>query len=319
MMVGLYYGILGFGMDLGFSEYHVYLFGALIFALPTLVTEMGPSFVLQRTPMVIEDKKMDLLKFFRELKEAFLVVRHNKYIVLEIAAKTITSFTPHISEYDFLRFGNVRFGKMSVESLMFLRDNIFSVPGTLIVPFSLPIIKKVGGPREAKILYRLVSIIALALRAIVGMKSTFGIIFAQFMWMAIHIMGKPDEIARGIIRYEMLDYVEWKTGRRSEGMTIAVTGVLERLILDNVNLVVGNLIIDAIGFDSELKDNQPASFFKWAPIFYLITPIFDNIVILIARLLYKYPASQRDMVEADLIERRRLALEMEEGLEENTI
>jgi len=44
-------------------------------------------------------------------------------------------------------------------------------------------------------------------------------------------------------------------------------------------------------------------------------PAFDNLIYFFARLLYKYPASMRDQVEADLIERRALAQAKKEEVE----
>ena len=61
---------------------------------------------------------------------------------------------------------------------------------------------------------------------------------------------------------------------------------------------------------------QGPIFLRWMPILYLWMPILSNLATFFSRLLYKYPAEMRDQVEADLIERRRLAEEAKAKLED---
>ena len=89
---------------------------------------------------------------------------------------------------------------------------------------------------------------------------------------------------------------------------MAVNGLLGKFVINNIDTVVGSLVIDGLGFDP-LAEKQPALFTKWAPTLYLLVPAIDNFIYFIARLLYKYPAELRDQVEADLIARRRIAQE----------
>jgi len=130
------------------------------------------------------------------------------------------------------------------------------------------------------------------------------------MEMLDRTLGRVQGIAGSINSYEMLDYVEWKTGRRSEGVNMAVDGLMRKIVLNNIDTAVGNLVIDSLGFDPELE-KQPEKFMKWAPTLYLLVPAFDTFVYFLARLLYKYPADMRDRVEAELIARRELAKEAE--------
>jgi len=312
MVLPLYLVLIGLRDVFGWSEYHIYIFGAVLLSIPSVFLEMGPSFVLQRVPDMTNPPAAvpGVRGFFREFRECFSVVRHNHYFMLELAARAVTVFTPGISDNDFYRYCGVdqvpKTGKIKGEFLLWFRDNIVSAPCNLIVPFALPIIKKVGGPRNMQVLYQGVSTLCKTLKWAVGMKSTFGILFNWIMEMFDRTLGRVQGIAGSINSYEMLDYVEWKTGRRSEGVNMAVNGLMSKIVLNNVDTAIGNLVIDALGFDPKLE-KQPAAFMKWAPTLYLAVPAFDTFIYFLARLLYKYPATMRDQVEADLIERRALA------------
>jgi len=312
MLVPLYLVFIGLREVIGLSEYSIYILGAAIFTLPTAFLSLGPTYVLQRVPdNPTPPKEMQSLKdFFVELKDCFVIVKHNKYFMLNLAAKAITVLTPGIGDNDFYRFCGVdevlRTGKIKGEFLLWVRDNVVSAPGVFLQPFSLPIIKKVGGPRNMQVIYQGAFALCAGLRFAVGMRSQFGVLFSWAMELIIRTLGKIQGIAGSIISFEMLDYVEWKTGRRSEGVNMAVNGLLDKFVLNNVDTIIGNLVIDALGFDPK-AEKQPALFMKWAPVLYLLVPAIDNFIYFLARLFYKYPASLRDQVEADLIERRALA------------
>jgi len=314
------FAIVGLREALGWSEYLIYVVGACIFTLPAIFADMGPSFVLQRVPDAAPPaERLDLWAFAREVKDCFVIVRHNRYLMLELAQKAVTVCTPGIADNDYYRYMGVdsivKAGKLKSETILWLRDNVVSAPGTVLQPFSLPVIKKLGGPRNTQAVYQGIAVACYGLRAFAGMKTQGAVVFSWAMEMVIRTLAKVQKVAEDIIKYEMLDYIEWKTGRRSEGANFAIDGVIKKMVLNNVDTAVGNLVIHRLGFDPALGTNQPAAFRKYAPWLYLLVPVFDNFVILIARLLYKYPASLRDQVEADLIERRALAEQKKEELE----
>jgi len=320
MVLPLYLVIIGLREVLGWEEYMIYILGATLLSIPSVFLELGPTFVLQRVP----DKKQPqatmeagLKGFILEMKECFAIVRHNRYFMLDLGARAITAFTPHVSDNDFYRYMgvdeiiNTGSGRLRGEFLLWFRDNIVSIPCNFIVPVALPLIKKVGGPRNMQVIYQGIVAVCNTLKFIVGMKTPFGVLFNWTMEMCNRTLGRVQMIAGSINSFEMLDYVEWKTGRRSEGVNMAVNGLLGKIVLNNLDMITGNLIIDALGFDPLLSE-QPAAYKKWAPTLYLLVPAIDNLIYFFARLFYKYPADLRDQVEADLVERRTLAEQMKE-------
>ena len=131
------------------------------------------------------------------------------------------------------------------------------------------------------------------------------------------IFDKWNPVVTGLIKYEMFDYVEWKTGQRSEGMTMAVDGMLNKLVKDNVSSVFGNAVTQWTqyqGWDIP-AEQQPERFIKsiW-PLRYL-TPAIGEVIVFIILLWFKYDHDPKE-VEADLIERRALAQKLKEELAE---
>jgi len=309
--------LVGLHQVLGWSQYSVYLVGAVALSLPAMVAEIAPSFVLQRVPDKARPRASDAAGFkgfLLEMKEAFATLRHNRYLLLDLVARFVTSLTPGMSDWDYYNYCGVNevlnTSNVKGETIVFVRDNIVSAPCNLIVPFAMPIIKKFGGPRNTQVFYQIILTVCNTLKWLVGLNSVFGVFFNWFMEMLNRTFGKVQMIAEDMNKFDMLDYVEWKTGRRSEGVMNSMSELMKKLVTNNIDKAVGNLVIDSLGFDPKLA-KQPPVFLRWAPVLYLLVPAIDNLIILIARILYKYPAELRDQVEADLIERRRLAEEMQ--------
>jgi len=344
MIVPLGLAVVGLRYQLDMSAYVIIVYGALIFALPAMVTNMAPTFVIQRVPNKIQAKtaeEVGVKAFFMNLWECFQVTRHNKFFWLDNIAALITAFLPNVSTEDFARFGpatdNLPFN-VEGEFWVWIRDNIASIPMNFVgVPLALPIIKKVGGPRNLQVLQEGIVAVCNTARAVVGVNSFGGIMFHTGMETCIRTLVRVNGIAHRINEFEMLDFVEWKTGRRTEGATMAINGLKRKLITNNINNASGRLFAQVVlGFNPELGGHgelypeghdlagqpmpgQPERYLRWMPRMFLWVPIAANIVTFIARFLYKYPAELRDQVEADLIERRRLAEEEKVAMEKEEV
>jgi len=320
-----FWPLLGLRDVLGIRPYSMFVFGAVAFFLPQMLANMLPTFVLQRVPDPPERKgKLSIKETFLEIKESFFIVRHNKWFVVNTLARLFTMLTPGVSDTDFYRFCGINEtvaekiegwrGKGTGELLYAIRNFVTGAPGSILQPFAPLAVKKVGGPRNMLLINSASNAVAYLLRYLVGVKSVPGILFTWGTEAIVKTLSPWVNVSTDIIKYEMLDYVEWKTGRRSEGVTTAVEGLLNKVVLNNIDMVIGNLALKRIGFDVTLDTNQPESYIKWATFFYFICRSVDHLAELIAYWCYRYPGQSREQVEADLIARRRLA---EQSLKES--
>jgi Na+/melibiose symporter-like transporter len=313
---GSIWALIGARDVLGISEYHIYLFGMLLSSLPCLFTDMLPTFVLQRVPDPPEEEqaeKRNVRQLMKDIVTSFSVMRYNRYFITQTVGSIVTTFTPSVPDNDFYRYCGVdkilHMGKWRGETIYWLRSNFASAPAKIIQPFSLGIMKRLGGARNTMVFYQVVLTALAFARFFAGVKTVPRLIFMWGTEVICWSLQAIDQVANNVVKYDMYDYVEWKTGRRSEGTATAVEGFFKKVVTDQLNMIVGNLVLARVGFNPELDLNQSASYVRWATRLYLLMPAVDACIWIVMRLLYKYPDSQRARVEAELIERRRIAEE----------
>jgi Na+/melibiose symporter-like transporter len=194
------------------------------------------------------------------------------------------------------------------EVLLFVKNSVAGTLGTILQPFALQAIRMVGGELNMLRLNSAIEAVTNLLKFLVGY-NTFGkFAFMIAMDMIFDITNKWKPVAEKVIDYQMLDYVEWRTGLRSEGMTMAVGGFLTKLLKDNVGKVFSNAVeqwTGYLGYDIPVEQ-QPARFIDTIWPLLHIGAIFSSTLYFIGRAVFKYPAD-RAQVEADLIARRALA------------
>jgi len=334
MLVPISVGLLGLRDVLGWEPYNFIIMGMLVLYLPMTFIEWGQTCVIQRVPDLVRPKtEFSFMGFCREMKECFLVTRHNKYFWLDNFKALLEAINPNIDERDFFRFSDiedvVNIPGARGEFLQFIRDNIVSIPVNVLAPFGISIIKKVGGPRNLQVLHMSINAVCNTARASVGVHTFPRVMFHWSMEMVMRTFGRVDQMAERINQFEMFDYVEWKTGRRSEGATAAINGLKRKALTDGINAVSGRLFAQfVLGFDPALgargdideygnpMPGQGERYMRYMPILYLWLPIINNIFGFLARWFYRHPAELRDQVEVDLNERRRLAEEAKRAMEE---
>jgi len=180
-------------------------------------------------------------------------------------------------------------------------------------PFALKAVGKFSDKLNYMRTHSSIVVAVVTARYFIGYKSVPRLAAMFSLEMFKEIFDRWAPVPKGQMDYEMLDYVEWKTGLRSEGMTIAVDGMLNKLIKNNISSVLGNLVTDwtgFLGYDIP-RQQQPARFINTIWPLLHIGPVVGEIIYLIALFWFKYPHNPRD-VEADLIERRALAQKLKE-------
>ena len=337
MLAPLIWAVIGLREVFGWSEYGIIVLGAVIFAIPGMLLELGPTFIIQRVPDHIQPKTGFGIKgVVNGIIESFRVTWYNRYFWLDNFSALARAVLPGVSEQDFYRYSNiddvVNLGGARGEFLLFLRDNIVSLPQNILMPFALPIIRKVGGPRNMQVLHEGISTVCNAARAAVGVHTFPRFLFHTSMEMFIRTFGRVQEVSGRMNQFEMLDYVEYKTGRRSEGANMAVNGLKNKFITNNIDAITGRLFLQFVlgfdpargigrGLDRDLDGNpidlpgQTETYIRYMPLMYLWMPVLRTFIVFVSRLLYRYPAELRVKVEAELAERRRLTEEAKEAIE----
>ena len=122
--------------------------------------------------------------------------------------------------------------------------------------------------------------------------------------MCFYGVGKviPDEL-----RFECIDYGEWKSGFRTEGMT-GILRDLPRKITGTLGGSMNTLILDAVGFKiganyTEQDEKTKANVFALST----ILPAVFSLVTLPPKLLFNITKKDREVMYVELAERRAAA------------
>ena len=300
------------------TDYQIMIYGALLFAPLTIFSRWLPSFAKQRVDLTVkvkgeEEQKEERLSF----RESFSIVKHNKWFIMWLVINIIKIIQPTTDELFLYRFlmPNLKFRgyELGSELLFTLKSTLSITPGFLLSPFARQAVKRFGGEinfLRGRALTTLVTHLAVYF---VGYNSFAKAAFMILMSIPQAIMDLWSGVPNQMMEYKMYDYVEWKTGFRSEGMTKSVDGLLNKLIRNNLANFFGNAVLQwtgYMGYDVP-KEQQPARFLNtiW-PLMHLGV-VFGELATLIFLFLFKMPTNF-EQVEAELIERRAQAVKLKE-------
>jgi len=320
----------------GWTDYQIMIYGAMAFMPLTMFCRWLPSYAKQRVDFTVKvkgegqtDSQAERPPSFRE---SFAVVKYNRWFIIWTIIGFLRLFIPRTDFMFFYRFlvREVKFrGKpvlvrgevLGGEVLYLFRALIFATPSALLQPFAAKVANKFKNKANMVRLHVVVSFVQYLASYLIGFNSYLTLTWPKLIFLFTlegirEIFDKWTPVAHGQINYEMFDYVEWKTGHRSEGMTMAVDGMLGKLIRSNIGNIFGNAVTDWTryqGWDVPFE-KQPERFIKsiW-PLRYL-TPAIGEAIVFIALFWFRYDHDPKE-VEADLIERRALALKMKEEVQ----
>jgi len=260
--------------------------------------------------------------------ESFSVLKHNKYMIYGTVASLVASLTPSMDLYPLWRHMipervvPIINKPIRGEGQKIIADVLGGIPSVVAYPFLGKFTKWLGGPKRVLVYKNVVDIAANAVRYIFGYKSVTGLVAYSVMGFFTSLMGPTDNYAVHVLDYEMLDYVEYKTGVRSEGVTMAFRAFVDKIVQRSVNSITGNAFqawtgINNINLNEEgAGDLIPERYRKWAWAMSNLTGIVDGFIWLIARASFPYDPSKKDVIETELAERRALAEQMKAGINE---
>jgi len=328
--------LMGFRDVLGWTDYQIMIYGALLFMPLTMFCRWLPSFARQRVDFTVKVKGEVQTEEQAERQptfwECFSVVKHNRWFIVWTIIGFLRLFIPGTDYMFFYRFlvRGVNFrGKpltlrgqpLGGEVLYMVRGLTFAAPSMFLQPLATKVAGKFKNKANFVRLHVIVAFTQYLLTYLVGYNSYLALTWPKLLFIFTlegirEIFDKWTPVVHGMINYEMFDYVEWKTGQRSEGMTMAVDGMLRKMLRDNIGSVFGNAVTQWTryqGWDVPFE-KQPERFIKsvW-PLRYL-TPAIGEVIVFLVLLRFRYDRDPGE-VEADLIERRALALKMKEEAE----
>ena len=307
--------LMGFSQVLGLSDYQIIFIGACIMLPFGIAASMLPTFIRQRV-----DYSKDAPEEKRSWKETFQVIKHNRYFIFNAIASFITMFSPDVGDelmiYRYLMPTFRVFGKeMGGEGLLLFKQMLSGNLSTVLEPFNRQLINKMGGPLRAQMFHSVIVMISKSVMYFAGYKSIPRLAVLILMESFVNAAGAWDGVAGAMLSYEFYDYVELKTGQRSEGVTTAMDGLFKKIVTNNIGQVTGNLFLQWTGYRGGYKEEgtrPPARYLKYIWPMFCLMPLVDQSIWLTARSLVKWRPEDRERTELALAERRAAAEKLRE-------
>lgn len=282
---------------------------SLIFGLGGAMISYRCSYAQERIHVNHQEQQATLRESFALLfqnKMLLLVTLANLCGALGFGANLVTYFFKYKIPADFL--GNTGLGSiigaLGLTTIYFAMTGLPSFIGMLLAD---KLKKWFGGYVNVLILIQVTNIITRIIAFFIGFEG-------NKLWLSMAIIGigslpsGASSIAQTSIFCDSIDYMEWKTGKRTEGITFSMQTSFTK-ISSGITAGLATLALSVLGYKAiENADvyigTQTAAFDNWIWPLVVLTPAIASVLFIIPLLFINYTKEKRAVVESDLQARR---------------
>lgn len=288
----------------GVSDKTIFFVGALLFSVG------GQIITLAATKMeesVKDDKKKD-----ESLLEAIFVLRHNKtllFISLARILECIKLSVPWAYFFEsqvFYKVGGLEIGGGTAQVVY---GAVSGLPGTVAMLAATKIVNAIGGMKKVLILAQVSSIVLRIVSYFIGFKSIWRLLIVMLIMGLQSIPANMVNIAHRSLMSDSIDYVEYTTGKRTEGITFSMQNFATK-IGEAISLFINGKLLTAVGYNQNIAMTaQNAVFMKWQWPMFILGPVVGAILYLCTIVFVKDDNEQRKQIEQELKLRREKLVE----------
>ncbi len=247
------------------------------------------------------------------LKESFSLLFKNKMLMLVTAANLLGSlgFGANLVTYffkyeipaDFLGENSI----IGALGLTTIYSVITGLPGFIGMIFADKLKEWFKGYVNVLIMMQAANILVRVIAFFIGYEG-------NNLWFALALIGLgcipmgANSIAQTSVFCDSIDYMEWKTGKRTEGVTFSMqtmfTKISSGIMAGLAALALHLLDYRAIDGAEVYIGTQSAAFDKWIWPLVILTPAIASLLYIIPLLFIRYTPAQREKVETELAARR---------------
>jgi len=299
---GLIPGLLGMffsGSGLfGITQQNYYLVFAAILCLGGGFLSVAACRVNERVPSPPET--ISILKNIGQLK-------HNYILWLFILMDVLSNLSPRVEDvYLFQTHADYQLGSWVIPAsvTVTILGAVTGIPSLVTKFVATKVIDRFGGNKKAMIVARLAGLVVRVIVYFIRIETLPRLILTRVVQMISSIPDSVNGVAMRTMIADSVDYVEWVTGRRTEGITMAMRNFQSKLC-GAVGRLMQGLSLTFLQFNSRnVERNIPQNkhYQDWVWPVYQLGPGIGAILSLIPLLLLKMP--DMDKIAADLAERR---------------
>lgn len=285
---------------------------AIIFGLSGALMSRRAYKAKERVPVV--EKQESLKKSFSLLKKnriLMLISTSNILCALGFGGNLVTYFFKYMVPQNFIGLSII--GALGLTTIF---NAIINVPSLITMVFADKIKKLCNNSYlNVLIMIQIINIIFRIIAFFIGFQG-------KNLWISITMLALAafpsgaTSIAQTTLFNDSIDYVEWQSGMRTEGVTFSMQTFFTKVssgLSQGLSMIVLSLLgYVAIDKAETFIGTQTAAFETWIWPLFILTPAMGSILYIIPLLFVNYTKKQKAIVESDL-KNRRLGLR-ESGL-----
>ena len=250
---------------------------------------------------------LECFKLLFQNKMLMLVTLSNLFGSLAFGGNLMTYFfkykVPEISIAGFV------LGPLTLTTIF---GALTTAPSFLGMLFADKLKTKFKGYRNLLIFIQICTLVSRVLAWIIGFEGK-NIILTMIILAISSFPAGAGSIAQTSLFCDSVDYMEWKTGKRTEGVTFAMQTFFTK-ISSGITGALGTLALSTLGYvavedtpDAVYLGTQTQAFETWIWPIVMLTPALAALLYMIPLLFIKYTPEQKAQVEKELAERRATA------------
>jgi len=289
----------------GFTQKQIYFVFALVLCLGGGLLAMTSAGVTERVRAI--DGGGAKPNVFQSLG----VLRHNHILLLFLAADVLRCASPFLNEIFMFQQMTYRLGSKTIPApvLVPVLSALAGLPGASMKFIATKIADRVGGMKRVLLIGCITDIVARVMKFAIGVTSIPRLVLVYVVEALSELPWSIYGIAQRALISDSVDYVEWKTGQRTEGITMAARGLTGKLAGGVRRMVTGYCLRFTQYSAERVKLGLPQNehYRRWSWPVYQLGPALGAVMSLVPLLLLRYPDSLKNQVEAELAQRREKA------------
>lgn len=245
--------------------------------------------------------------------EAIFVLRHNRTLLLISLARFFKDCTQTLLPWAYFfesreRF-NLGFASFDGGTTQVVYSVITGAAGAVAMLFATKLAQKAGGMKRILVIAQVLNIVLRTVSYFIGFTTVPRILSVMALMAIVYIPTNMMDIAHRSLTSDSIDEVEYKTGKRTEGISFSMQNFISK-ISSAVALMLSGLILNWLKYDSSKKNYMQGELYnKWMWPIFMVGPVIGQVLYLIVISFVKDDKNTKLMIEEELRRRRELVNE----------
>lgn len=266
------------------------------------------AYAAQERVLVVPEKKQSTIW------ESFSLLFKNKMLLLVTLSNLLGAFgfggnlVTYFFKYEIEPIGSGLIGALGLTTVFAI---ITGLPGFIGMIFADKMKKWFKGYVNALIFMQACNVVVRVIAFFIGYEG-------KNLWISLALIGigcipmGACSIAQTSIFCDSIDYMEWKTGKRTEGITFSMQTSFTK-ISSGITAGLATLALHLLNYKAVPDDaavfigTQTAAFDNWIWPLVILTPAIASVLYIIPLLFINYTPEKRKIVETELAQRRKAA------------